>query len=412
MNSRGYDFSGNESEGAVNPLNPGVQADSSIRGSDLRARERNWNHNPEPFDPADDSEIKADSSIRGGSIEARGFRSGQQQSSSPSERNSKSPNLSSVSQGQAELNSESSGLASDSNWNPSDDLMRDGLGNSQSDEIIHGEFDSDASLDGAAVGGPASSEAGSSSSHQKSDQTSKDVCDDGSHLEDKASELNSSNQLEQNISGEYDLSESSAIPDQEMKKVFENPGYAELSPRDPNASDTFDSSLSSSRSTDLIHDYEDAVGGAATAESGEGRSETTIESKDFRLQGEAASGQNEYNWLYKDNRAHGIGSLATGESGAPGTSQSESSTMNDDQLAQKVKATLTKESTGVHGAMPREIARNVQVTANGGTVTLKGSVPTDKDKQLIEVRTGEIAGVRQVNNHLTVNSDANHSTVK
>jgi osmotically-inducible protein OsmY len=80
--------------------------------------------------------------------------------------------------------------------------------------------------------------------------------------------------------------------------------------------------------------------------------------------------------------------------------------MSNDQLAEKVKADLVKTSTGTVG-INRDQARNIKVSANNGTVTLKGSVPSEKEKKLVEIRVREIQDVKKVDNQLTVSSDAN-----
>src|SRR5690606_25733397 len=79
------------------------------------------------------------------------------------------------------------------------------------------------------------------------------------------------------------------------------------------------------------------------------------------------------NFLYRDNRAHGVGSLATGEFGQEAASQERSieqgtaagdkGNSSNEALARKVKARLVTESTGTHGLMRHEAAKNVKVTA-------------------------------------------------
>jgi hypothetical protein len=116
----------------------------------------------------------------------------------------------------------------------------------------------------------------------------------------------------------------------------------------------------------------------------------------------------EPNFYYQDNRARGVGSAASGEFATAPVNQDI--TLSGDQLAEQVKATLTRESSGTHGLMRHEVARNIQVSANGSEVTLTGTVPSQKDKDMIEIRTREIAGVQRVNNQLTVTpeADADH----
>jgi hyperosmotically inducible protein len=49
-------------------------------------------------------------------------------------------------------------------------------------------------------------------------------------------------------------------------------------------------------------------------------------------------------------------------------------------------------------------AHNVKVIARGGTVTLKGPVPSDEEETAIESRAVEIAGAVNVKSELTVKS--------
>src|SRR5688572_16454069 len=81
LDARGYDQEANndEIEGPPDPINPGQQADSSIRGGSIFAREREWNHDMEPSSGSHKRQRKADSSIRGGSLEARGAREARMQ---------------------------------------------------------------------------------------------------------------------------------------------------------------------------------------------------------------------------------------------------------------------------------------------------------------------------------------------
>jgi osmotically-inducible protein OsmY len=50
-------------------------------------------------------------------------------------------------------------------------------------------------------------------------------------------------------------------------------------------------------------------------------------------------------------------------------------------------------------------AHNVKVIARGGTVTLKGPVPSDEEKTAVESKAVEIAGAANVKNELTVKSE-------
>ena len=118
------------------------------------------------------------------------------------------------------------------------------------------------------------------------------------------------------------------------------------------------------------------------------------------------------NFLYRDNRAHGVGSLATGDFGEEAASQERplqegqvsagKESLTDEALARKVKARLVTESTGTHGLMRHEAAKNVKVSAEKGIVTLSGSVRSEQDKGLVEIRAAEVAGVQKVINRLSV----------
>jgi osmotically-inducible protein OsmY len=118
---------------------------------------------------------------------------------------------------------------------------------------------------------------------------------------------------------------------------------------------------------------------------------------------------NEPEWLFENNRAQGVGSAATGEFGVA-TSRDplapahrlEAGSSADQQLEGKVKRRLVMESTGTHGLMRHEVSRNVEVSAKNGIVTLKGSVPSENDREMIEIRASEISGVKKVDNQIVV----------
>ena len=53
--------------------------------------------------------------------------------------------------------------------------------------------------------------------------------------------------------------------------------------------------------------------------------------------------------------------------------------------------------------MPHDVARNVQVSSDGsGKIILKGTVSSERNKQMIEVRAREMQGVQDVENQLSV----------
>lgn len=70
----------------------------------------------------------------------------------------------------------------------------------------------------------------------------------------------------------------------------------------------------------------------------------------------------------------------------------------DRALAQLVKDTLQK-NTGMAPA-----AENIQVHANNGEITLRGSVNSEQDKASIGTAAQQVVGVKSVNNQLEVAS--------
>ena len=453
LDARGYDQDANndEIEGAPDTINPGKEADSSVRGGSIYAREREWNYDSEPSTGERDpnAHLKADSSIRGGSIEARGAREAQTdletdvdvdvdvQEGSDLELRSDLETRDDFGQGSSatwESDKASGSVRGSANWNASDDLLRDDL-NADADSTAEYEFNNDAS-----VGGAARAETGEGSSSLDDEEFESETdADVRAPVEDDLdssirieSDLNSSEQLEENISGDIDLDEQESKLEQlesDSTSDFESSIDADT-PSDLNASDSQSSSISSERSTDISHDDTElsvstdvevdddfeAAGAAATSESGSSSSsEVEIQSSDdddfesndpaMRKPGSPlGTSGGEPNFLYQDNRALGVGSAASGEfAKSPVNSDVE---LSDDGLAERVKATLTRESTGTHGLMRHEVARNIQVSAEGGEVTLTGTVPTQKDKDMIEVRAREIAGVKDVDNQLTVTPEA------
>lgn len=453
LDARGYhqDANNDEVEAAPDPINPGKQADSSIRGGSLSAREREWNHDSEPSSGLQDSDrhLKADSSIRGGSLEARGAReaTGNLESSSDVQtevdvdvdsgsdlRSSyESESRDDFGQGSSatwESDKASGSVRGSANWNASDDLMRDGLKN-ESISTAGYELNNDAS-----VGGAGRSESGSGSSSIDQEEVNSEASASGSPGEQQndsdssiriESDLNSSEQLEENISGEFDLEE-------QKEKAGASGNQPSASLIDANATDSYSSSSTSERSTDIHHDESDltaidegssagveveAAGAAASAEVGtsssselESNASDEFESNDPAMKKPGSplgTAGGEPNFHYQDNRAHGVGSATSGDFATAPVNRNVdiSGESGQSDLAQQVKGRLTRESTGTHGLMRHEVARNIQVSANNdGDVTLTGTVPSEKDKQMIEIRTREIAGVKRVNNQLTVTPEA------
>lgn len=83
-----------------------------------------------------------------------------------------------------------------------------------------------------------------------------------------------------------------------------------------------------------------------------------------------------------------------------GTPSSGPATMNeaDRMLAQRVSDILRQE-----GPLS-SAAQNITVHASNGTVTLRGSVSSQQEKDDLEAKAKQVAGVNQVNNQLEVAS--------
>ena len=192
---------------------------------------------------------------------------------------------------------------------------------------------------------------------------------------------------------------------------------------DENASDRTITSSTSLSTTDIHHDEADltadsnsdsfeveAAGTAASSEVGSSSSsDEQFQSNDPALKKSGSplgTSGNEPNFLVEDNRARGVGSAASGDFASSPVNQRVDLKMSDDQLEQKVKATLTRESTGTHGLMMHQVARNIQVAADQGEITLTGTVPSEHYKDMVEVHAKEVAGVKSVKNELSVAPEA------
>ena len=106
--------------------------------------------------------------------------------------------------------------------------------------------------------------------------------------------------------------------------------------------------------------------------------------------------------LYNSNPAHGVGSLT-----APNTAANSAAMVEQDEelaspRAREIKKRLTEESTGTYGLMSPLVARNIKVQEQDGVVTLSGTVPTERDKQVLAIRAKEIPGVKEVKNEIKV----------
>jgi hypothetical protein len=421
--ARGWQRPGGLStEDAPHPLNPAVQADSSIRGGSMQARQSDWYSNG-PFEPTTprDNRIKADSSIRGGSNQARypQYQSSADVNSAdqsmdhpegyveylaiiPEDSNSTASN---------DLPDKQDSVLGSANWNASDDLLQDGTV-TQPSAVSNSNANNDAS-----VGGAATSESGSASSTSSHDDISSpnaDIPASGRETSDSGSlsspgskkDLNSSSNLERDISGDYKIGQqrdagvSDITSSQSQANVSVSPSTHSSS---SGASETAVSQSSSapSGSTDVQNSTTStAVGGPGSTETGSASSSSTYDSSTPVLPSDPS--RDSYS-LFRNNRAQGVGSAATGELGI---ANGEQVPLADDQLAAQVKSMIMRETTGTEGITAREFARQVQVTSHNGDITLKGTVPSQKAKDSLEIRAREIAGVHRVDNQLTVGAQA------
>ncbi|HEV8542189.1 MAG TPA: BON domain-containing protein [Verrucomicrobiae bacterium] len=386
---------------ASHPMNPAVQADSSIRGGSMESRNQDWNTSPQVYTGSENGRIKADSSIRGSSNEARGNQSDLRSDDTDMDNRAQ---LDMYRGAEGRVNSDSvrtaggidSGTAA--NWNPSDDLMRDGTDTKGSgvlsydqtqtpntsvwlveplDDMTARPGESQSTQDGPnGVGTSGSYQSGSA--HSMNSPAEKGNPDS----------LNPSKHLEEDISGQYTLNDQLDSSKSSLERLSNR--------------------IDSKRITGDQMSTED-IGGPGSSETGSSSSSDSSVKSSLSDSGQTSQGgvtTDQENWLYRNNRAQGVGSTATGEFGVANSTDSQLGLMNDGQLAEKVKSSLVKESTGTFGITQAE-ARAIKVFSHNGIVKLKGSVPSEKDKKLVEIRVNEMAGVKRVDNQLTVSPNAN-----
>jgi hypothetical protein len=218
--------------------------------------------------------------------------------------------------------------------------------------------------------------------------------------------LNSSANLERDISGNYKISPRN---DAGVSDVTSSQSQANVSvslSTQSSAGSVADSSAANSRSdsapsgsTDVQNSISStAVGGPGSTETGSASSASTYDSSTPVLPSDP--NRDSYS-LFHNNRAQGVGSAASGE---PGVANGGVAPLSDEQMAAQVKSMIMRETTGSEGITSREFARQVQVTSHNGDVTLTGAVPSQKAKDSLEIRAREIAGVHHVNNQLSVSS--------
>ncbi len=78
------------------------------------------------------------------------------------------------------------------------------------------------------------------------------------------------------------------------------------------------------------------------------------------------------------------------------TADQQKETPADRDLAKKIRQSIASDSS------LSTYAHNVKIVVHDGTVTLKGPVHTEEEKQAIGAKASEIAGADKVQNELTV----------
>jgi hyperosmotically inducible periplasmic protein len=77
---------------------------------------------------------------------------------------------------------------------------------------------------------------------------------------------------------------------------------------------------------------------------------------------------------------------------------------SDRQMTQQIRKALVKDKS------LSTYAHNVKVIAQGGTVTLKGPVRSEQEKQAVEAKAAEIAGPDKVKSEISVAPDKKHAS--
>ena len=78
------------------------------------------------------------------------------------------------------------------------------------------------------------------------------------------------------------------------------------------------------------------------------------------------------------------------------TADNQKENTSDRKIAQQIRKSITAEKS------LSTYAHNVKIIAQGGSVTLKGAVKSDAEKQAIESKAAQIAGEGKVNSELQV----------
>jgi hyperosmotically inducible periplasmic protein len=78
------------------------------------------------------------------------------------------------------------------------------------------------------------------------------------------------------------------------------------------------------------------------------------------------------------------------------TADQQKENANDRDLTRKIRRALMQDKS------LSSYAHNVKVVAQGGQVTLKGPVRSDREKQTVEAKAIEVAGAGRVTNEITI----------
>jgi len=78
------------------------------------------------------------------------------------------------------------------------------------------------------------------------------------------------------------------------------------------------------------------------------------------------------------------------------TAESQKENSSDREISRQIRRSLMKDKS------LSTYAHNVKIITRDGAVTLKGPVRSDEEKQAIEAKTREVAGVTNVDNQLEV----------
>jgi len=402
--AHGWDASGNPPEYSTGSMDSRVRGNSSLRGGSNDARGQGWSIQSrtavEPSDGISDHRAKADSSIRGGSMDARGIG-----------RNYHSSNWQSQNTSDYSSDRFPSRMENDDSYAYFESFTEPILITNMTPFVVIEENSGlgiDDSSDNANSGSSGSVESGIS--HETSPGASLTQAD-SVRSSDIPADPSQDSSFEEPFREPLASDSSLQLGQKDQSPVIEQTEPSSSTAASTESSDLsaagapgqFQSESSSSSSTTSSSDTE-SYGKSSDVTSDKSLLNPDPFNNELGSPDRGASQVGEPNWRFKFNPAQGIGSPAP--AGQSGFGSSGSATMNDDQLAQRVKRQLAKDSTGTFDTLKKDIARNITVTSDHGRVTLKGSVPSEQEKKVIGIRAGEIEGVNSVDNQLSVSSDS------